>query len=71
MTGLDVFFRYSKKPLPYDAELEYITNEGQAYINTGIRLTGNNGQGVIFKPYRATGQMYGLWVIFTGTRTGF
>lgn len=36
MTGLDVFFRYSKKPLPYDAEVEYIESTGTQQIDTGI-----------------------------------
>ena len=34
MTGLDVFFRYSKKPLPYDAEVEYIESTGTQWIVT-------------------------------------
>ena len=36
MTGLDVFFRYSKKPLPYDAEVEYLESTGGQLIDTGV-----------------------------------
>ena len=36
MTGLDVFFRYSKKPLPYDAEVEYLQSTGGQLIDTGV-----------------------------------
>lgn len=29
------------KRLPYDAEIEYLESEGNAYINTGIKASGN------------------------------
>lgn len=38
MTGLDVFFRYSKKPLPYDAEVEYLQSTGTQWIDTGVLI---------------------------------
>lgn len=42
MTGLDVFFRYSKKPLPYDAEVEYLESTGTQWIDTGVLWTSND-----------------------------
>ena len=48
--------------LPYDAEIEYIETDGNAYINTGIKVT-NNTRFVfdMYLPYMEA-STYGCWL---------
>lgn len=56
------------KPLPYDAEVEYIENDGHCVLNTGIIPNQNTSIVAEFYVPKVTGTIYGTW-LFGGRDT--
>lgn len=56
------------KPLPYDAEVEYIENDGHCILNTGIIPNQNTSIVAEFYMPKVTGTIYGIW-LFGGRDT--
>ena len=60
--------RYKVANKPYDAEIEYLKNNGKAYIDTGIKMHKWYGMGCTFA---VTKHANSTWCIFCGSRTTF